>query len=258
MKTIDDGIINAIYKRDVINKHYLRRYLAFIAFARQADFSKYAKFETHHIVPKSWGGTNSKHNLIKLPIKWHIVAHQLLARTQDKSMMIAFHRIVSRDVETASFVFKVDSYESIKANMSLALSRRIVNLSTGQEFENAGQCIEYYEDYNSTPSTIHNCIRNVTKYYGDYYQYCDVVQAVGGIQQMIDNIKQYKKLVAQKRIENIRKFKQRPVVNLNTLQIFETGLIASQSLGYKSNVVGYSIKHNKLCNNCNWQYLDMI
>ena len=228
MKTIDDDVINAICKRDVINKHYLRRYLSFITFAQQADFSKYTKFETHHIVPKSWGGTNNKHNLIKLPIKWHIVAHQLLARTQDKPMMIAFHRIVSRDVDTASFVFKVDSYESIKANMSLALSRRIVNLSTGQEFENAGQCIEYYEDYGSTPSTIHSCIKNVTKYYGDYYQYCDVVQAVGGIQQMIDNIKQYKKLVAQKRIESIRKFKQRPVVNLNTLQIFETGLIASQ------------------------------
>ena len=163
-------------------------------------------------------------------------------------MMIAFHRIVSRDIDTASFVFKVDNYETIKANMSLALSRRIVNLSTGQEFENAGQCIEYYEDYNSSPSTIHNCIRNVTRYCGDYYQYCDVVQAVGGIQQMINNIEQYKKLVNEKRSETIRKFKQRPVVNLNTLQVFKSCLIASRSMGYKSNVVGYSIKHKNRCN----------
>lgn len=35
--------------------------------------------EVHHILPKCMGGTNDKSNLVKMPARYHIVAHMLLA-----------------------------------------------------------------------------------------------------------------------------------------------------------------------------------
>jgi hypothetical protein len=36
--------------------------------------------ETHHIVPRCLGGTNSKHNLVRLSLKQHRVCHRLLTK----------------------------------------------------------------------------------------------------------------------------------------------------------------------------------
>ena len=35
--------------------------------------------EVHHILPKCQGGTNEKCNLVKMPVRYHIMAHILLA-----------------------------------------------------------------------------------------------------------------------------------------------------------------------------------
>ena len=34
--------------------------------------------EVHHILPKCMGGTNDKNNLVRMPVKYHIIAHLLL------------------------------------------------------------------------------------------------------------------------------------------------------------------------------------
>lgn len=56
--------------------------------------------ELHHIVPKSEGGTNDKSNLVRLTIKEHIFAHQLLARIyNDKQMWLSAHLLMkTKDV----------------------------------------------------------------------------------------------------------------------------------------------------------------
>lgn len=37
--------------------------------------------EVHHILPKCQGGTNDKNNLVRMPVRYHIIAHMLLAST---------------------------------------------------------------------------------------------------------------------------------------------------------------------------------
>ena len=47
--------------------------------------------EEHHIVPKSFGGTNEKSNLVLLTAREHYICHWLLAKhTNDKRMWAAF------------------------------------------------------------------------------------------------------------------------------------------------------------------------
>lgn len=42
--------------------------------------------ETHHIIPKSLGGTNKKDNLVKLTAKEHYIAHLLLMKCYDDKL----------------------------------------------------------------------------------------------------------------------------------------------------------------------------
>ena len=43
------------------------------------------KFEQHHIVPKSLGGSNDKENIVKLTLREHYIAHLLLCRIHRKT-----------------------------------------------------------------------------------------------------------------------------------------------------------------------------
>lgn len=42
-------------------------------------------FETHHIVPKSLGGTDDKNNLVNLTAREHYIAHLLLVKIAKSS-----------------------------------------------------------------------------------------------------------------------------------------------------------------------------
>lgn len=43
------------------------------------------KFERHHIVPRSLGGSNDKENIVKLTLREHYIAHLLLCRIHRKT-----------------------------------------------------------------------------------------------------------------------------------------------------------------------------
>ena len=53
--------------------------------------------EVHHILPKCMGGTNEKCNLVRMPIRYHIIAHMLLASAfpDEKKIVIAVTAILS-------------------------------------------------------------------------------------------------------------------------------------------------------------------
>jgi hypothetical protein len=82
------------------NKYY-RWYLAIIEKARMEKRSKTGngQFDSHHILPKSMGGTNKKENLILLTPKEHFLCHLLLFKcTEGKyklSMACAWHRMAT-------------------------------------------------------------------------------------------------------------------------------------------------------------------
>lgn len=50
-------------------------------------------FETHHIIPRSWGGSNDYCNLVHIPYRLHFLIHRLMAKVFffDKSMVTAFY-----------------------------------------------------------------------------------------------------------------------------------------------------------------------
>ena len=62
----------------LVNKSmdYTRIYLNLIEIAKEQQVGKYA--ETHHIIPKSIGGSDNAENMVKMTLKQHIFAHKLL------------------------------------------------------------------------------------------------------------------------------------------------------------------------------------
>lgn len=51
--------------------------------------------ELHHIIPKSFGGTDESNNLIRLTASDHLFAHALLARIYKGKMIWALHRMLN-------------------------------------------------------------------------------------------------------------------------------------------------------------------
>lgn len=53
--------------------------------------------EVHHILPKCMGGTNKKNNLVRMPVRYHIMAHLLLAQVYPdvNGLVYAAHVLVS-------------------------------------------------------------------------------------------------------------------------------------------------------------------
>jgi len=61
-----------------INNKYTRVYYSIISRAKSRSSSGYT--ETHHIIPRSLGGTDSKDNLVKLTAREHYICHLLLPK----------------------------------------------------------------------------------------------------------------------------------------------------------------------------------
>lgn len=53
--------------------------------------------EVHHILPKCMGGTNDESNLVRMPVRYHIMAHLLLAQVYPEinGLVYAAHVLVS-------------------------------------------------------------------------------------------------------------------------------------------------------------------
>ena len=73
----------------MLDNKYTKTYFNIIYRARQREIDGY--FESHHIIPKSLGGSNKKENLINLTAREHFICHLLLIRMydgMDKNKMI--------------------------------------------------------------------------------------------------------------------------------------------------------------------------
>ena len=80
------------------NKYYTKyRNIISQALARQPT----GYVEIHHIVPRSIGGTDDKHNLVSLTAREHLVCHLLLPRftigEARKKMFYAVHRMTNKE-----------------------------------------------------------------------------------------------------------------------------------------------------------------
>ena len=91
---MSNDITYCLLKNSVLPKeHIIERYLKFINYCKKIEFDCYT--ETHHIIPRSFNGTNDNSNLIKLSARHHYIAHLLLARATNSPKMIkALHKMV--------------------------------------------------------------------------------------------------------------------------------------------------------------------
>lgn len=82
----------SLLKNFVPNNHYLTRYQRFIQQAQVRKLEPNTRTETHHIVPRSLGGSDEPTNLIDLTLREHYIAHWMLwkALPSSSSMRFAF------------------------------------------------------------------------------------------------------------------------------------------------------------------------
>lgn len=124
-------------------------------------------YEKHHIIPKCWGGTNSKKNIIHLTAREHYVAHWLLYRMRPNSTgtALAFWKMTfpggkfleKREYTISSRMYAEAKEAMAEANRKLNTGKKvkpqhlvkwtknknnskvIVNIKTGEEFSNSKQ-----------------------------------------------------------------------------------------------------------------------
>lgn len=114
---------------------YEKTYNKLIAAARAQQIDGY--YETHHIVPKSEGGSDDTTNLVKLTARQHYIAHLLLAKIyNDVKMYSALiymrcgNKFVNRD-----FKFNSRLYEKMRKEFAKKFSEFI----SGENHPNFGK-----------------------------------------------------------------------------------------------------------------------
>jgi hypothetical protein len=156
---------------------------------RKPDGDTY--YEKHHIVPKCWGGTNKKENIIKLTAREHYIAHWLLYRMRPESIgtALAFWKMTfpgSKFLEKRDYKINSRMYAEAKSAMSNAQKKRmkgfkvadkhlekwrrnknntklVVNVKTGEEYPNAKEVWKIYFSTKITYSTFNYYMRGKIK-----------------------------------------------------------------------------------------------
>ena len=91
-------------------------------------------YEKHHIIPKCWGGSNKKENIIKLTGREHYVAHWLLYRMRPHSekVSLAFwmmsypgSKYVEREYRISSRAYSEAKQAMAEANRKLNTGRKV-------------------------------------------------------------------------------------------------------------------------------------
>ena len=146
---------------------YKKQYTNLITTRKNRIIQSDVYYEKHHIIPKCWGGSNSKSNLIYLTAREHYIAHWLLYRIRPTSngTAFAFWKMTfpgGKHLENRNYRISARAYDEAKSAMSEANrkintgrkvskehlikwsnnknnSKSIKNLITGETFNNSKQ-----------------------------------------------------------------------------------------------------------------------
>ena len=93
-----ENIYNSLmsYEWDIINLHYLNRYVNFInSILEKRENKRFEHSERHHICPRALNGTDDADNLIYLSYREHFLAHYMLAKAfVNHSIVIALRKMM--------------------------------------------------------------------------------------------------------------------------------------------------------------------
>lgn len=110
---------------------WLEAYMKFINRKMDQQDMLIDSFEIHHIIPRSWGGTDEQSNLIKLSYQDHIIAHCYLAHTGDVKMLNAVMMFFGTRYQYFSPQM-IKRVAHLKRQYSIVRGRRVVNLDKGE------------------------------------------------------------------------------------------------------------------------------
>jgi hypothetical protein len=112
-----------------LQNKYSQCYYNIIDRAKSRDLPNEIYTESHHIIPKSLGGSNDQPNLVKLTAREHFICHLLLPKMltgiDKRKMSFAIWSMLNRDHSKNKSRYKVNShrYESIKKQVAEAISQ---------------------------------------------------------------------------------------------------------------------------------------
>ena len=113
-----------------LQNKYTRWYNNIIRQAKTRTLDCYT--ETHHIIPRSLGGSNQKDNLVKLTAKEHFVCHHLLVyMTQGQShykMVFAFNRMTQCSKTQQRFIPTARHYDIVRKMFAKSMSATLTGV----------------------------------------------------------------------------------------------------------------------------------
>lgn len=105
------------------NKYY-STYLKLIHRAQQRTLDKDVKFEVHHIIPRSLGGSDTDDNLVKLTLKEHWICHRLLVKFLDDPISL-------RKMYNALFMMAVKDYRTVNGRIYQSIKENVIPWNKG-------------------------------------------------------------------------------------------------------------------------------
>lgn len=144
-----------------LNNKYYKWYKTIISRAQSRNLEHDVYFESHHIVPRSLGGSNSKSNIVKLLAREHFICHLLLTKftsgSYKKKMDHAVFMLTVIGKKQERHVVNNRRYELLRKNYSSAKK----GVSTGpctdkrrQNISNAKKGKPMSEEHKNTLSKI--------------------------------------------------------------------------------------------------------
>jgi hypothetical protein len=136
---------------EIKQNKYTRWYERIIEHAKKKNFSivrshakKYPGYtEVHHIIPKSFGGSDNKENLVRFSAREHFICHWLLTKmttgTNRNKMLTAFVLMTGDGSKSARYDFKITSsrvFEQIRIDYAKYVSEKLTGREISQETRN--------------------------------------------------------------------------------------------------------------------------
>ncbi len=226
---------------------WILRYIKFIEHCQALNVENEV-LHVHHIFPRAWGGDDDLDNLVALPIRHHVVAHQLLARTCDSSMINAFNFIVNNS----------EVPDNVPTNLRIKLvaealsyiAKSVVNLNTGEIFYTLKEAAI---KYNVDPNNIAGAIKYKCKAGKCYWQTKELVDQYGTDYWL----KYYEENRKQNR-QNITDSVATPVVNLTTGQVFNTCYDADRFVNRPLGTVKGFVRDKRRVDDDFYQYKSIV
>lgn len=169
---------------------YKRHYKKLIEKSLNRKIEENTYYEKHHMIPRCWGGSDKKENIVHLTAREHYIAHWLLHRIRPHSQSAGFafwrmtfpgSKFVERDYKISSRAyseakealsksmiqrmtgFKVKEEHLVKWRKNKNNSKSVINVKTGEEMPNAKAVWKKYFQNDITYSSFNYYMRGKIK-----------------------------------------------------------------------------------------------